>query len=207
LQATLQPLADELQQMLPVMPGGKAGASPRWSPDGRWIVFDSNKEGQFEVYRMRSNGGVPERLTRHSATDGVPSYAREGRSIYFMSSRSGSNQYGRWTLTGGIPVRSRSMEATSHSNRMTAAGYSIHARMETVRSIACRWRGARRRKFCPGSTSSAFACPPREIFSTGEHAAGIEFLNPETGKIFALFRPDLQMTVGLDLSPAEATCC
>jgi Tol biopolymer transport system component len=178
--------------------------SPRWSPDGQWIVFDSNKEGQFEVYRMRSNGGAPERLTRHSATDGVPSYARDGRSIYFMSSRSGSNQVWKMDADGRHP-----RQITRHGGYLAFESYDrrwiFYSRADGDSPLyRVPVEGGEETQVLPRVNEFGFCVTPKGIiFSTGEHAAGIEFLNPETGKIFALFQPELQMTVGLDLSPDQ----
>jgi tricorn protease len=36
---------------------------PRFSPDGKWIAFTGQYDGNTEVYLMRSEGGVPKRLT------------------------------------------------------------------------------------------------------------------------------------------------
>jgi len=178
--------------------------SPRWSPDGQWIVFDSNKEGQFEVYRMRANGGAPERLTRHAATDGVPSYSRDGRSIYFMSSRSGSNQVWKMDANGQHP-----RQITRHGGYLAFESYDrrwlFYSRADGDSPL---YRvpvdGGEETQVLPRVNEFGF-CVTRKgiLFSTGEHAAGIEFLNPETGKIVALFQPELQMTVGLDLSPNQ----
>jgi Tol biopolymer transport system component len=45
--------------------------NPVWSPDGRWIYFVSGPEPQDEIdvdiWRVRSSGGLPERLTDHHA--------------------------------------------------------------------------------------------------------------------------------------------
>jgi Tol biopolymer transport system component len=66
--------------------------TPRWSPDGRMIVFDSNLEGQYEIYVVPATGGQPRRLTSHPANDQVPSFSRNGQWIYFNSNGTGERQ-------------------------------------------------------------------------------------------------------------------
>ncbi len=44
---------------------------PRWSPDGKNIAFSSNRYGNDDVYAVSFRGGVPKRLTWHSAGDEV----------------------------------------------------------------------------------------------------------------------------------------
>jgi Tol biopolymer transport system component len=44
--------------------------SPRFSPDGKWIAFDSRLPGeQAEVFVMSADGGPPRNLSSHPATD------------------------------------------------------------------------------------------------------------------------------------------
>ena len=37
----------------------RAGSGPAWSPDGRRIAFDSDRDGNFEVYAMNAAGEPP----------------------------------------------------------------------------------------------------------------------------------------------------
>src|SRR5262245_47517313 len=39
---------------------------PRFSPDGRWIAFSSNRYGNYDVFVIPATGGAPKRLTYHT---------------------------------------------------------------------------------------------------------------------------------------------
>src|SRR5260370_23801503 len=38
---------------------------PRFSPDGKWIAFSSNRSGNHDVYVVPVKGGAPRQLTFH----------------------------------------------------------------------------------------------------------------------------------------------
>lgn len=62
-------------------------AYPVWSPDGKWLAFASKRFGNFDVFVMKSDGGLPQQLTHHSDQD-LPAYwSNDSRSIAFRSSR------------------------------------------------------------------------------------------------------------------------
>ena len=44
--------------------------SPRWSPDGERIGYDSNSVGHFELYEVDANGGQARRST--TITEDIP---------------------------------------------------------------------------------------------------------------------------------------
>jgi TolB protein len=58
-----------------VTDGGGINEWPRWSPDGRHLVFASNRSGGFDVYTMDADGDHVRRLTR-GGSNTSPSWAR-----------------------------------------------------------------------------------------------------------------------------------
>ncbi len=82
--------------------------SPRWSPDGRSLAFDSRVRGHAEIYTADLVDGSVKRVTGDAATaanDVVPSWSRDGRSIYFSSDRTGSWQVWKHSLATGADVQ------------------------------------------------------------------------------------------------------
>jgi len=60
---------------------------PRFSPNGKWIAFNSNREGNYDIFLMPAKGGKPKRLTYHSADDILGDWSPDGRWIVFSSNR------------------------------------------------------------------------------------------------------------------------
>jgi Tol biopolymer transport system component/DNA-binding winged helix-turn-helix (wHTH) protein len=80
--------------------------TPRWSPDGRWIAFDSRsndtgREGDADIYIISAEGGQPRRLTSEPSEDVTPSWSRDGKWIYFGSTRGGGMQIWKVPAEGG----------------------------------------------------------------------------------------------------------
>src|SRR3970282_718599 len=63
---------------------------PSWSPDGRDIIFTSDRAGSPQIYRMNASGGAAERLTFDGDYNARASYAADGKSITFVSRQQGS---------------------------------------------------------------------------------------------------------------------
>ena len=60
---------------------------PRFSPDGNWVAFSSNRAGNFDVYVVAATGGKPRQLTFHSANDNVVGWTPDSKRIIFESPR------------------------------------------------------------------------------------------------------------------------
>jgi TolB protein len=54
------------------------------------IVFQSNRDGNFEIYTMNSDGTVQRRLTSSPANDITPRFSPDGTAIAFASDRDGT---------------------------------------------------------------------------------------------------------------------
>jgi TolB protein len=72
------------------------------SADGAWFAFDSNREGNQDIYRMPSTGGEPQRLTTHPSDDYYPSWSPDGREIAFYSLRAGNRDLFVMSADGGV---------------------------------------------------------------------------------------------------------
>ncbi|PWT91920.1 MAG: hypothetical protein C5B56_03125 [Proteobacteria bacterium] len=79
------------------------GATPRWSPDGQQIVYQSTANGRADIYVIQVASGSIRRLTAGSGADIYPSWSRDGRFIYFSSDRSGKPQIWKLPSSGGDP--------------------------------------------------------------------------------------------------------
>jgi len=80
---------------------------PKFSPDGKWIAFTGEYDGNSDVFVMPAEGGEPRRLTFHPASDSVLGWAPDGKKILFRSGRaSWTQRFQRLFLVpveGGLP--------------------------------------------------------------------------------------------------------
>ena len=81
--------------------------NPVFSPDGKYIAFSGQYDGNTDVYVVSADGGEPKRLTYHPFPDILRGWTPDGKHILFASARDTAPiPYNRlWTvsLEGGIP--------------------------------------------------------------------------------------------------------
>ena len=61
------------------------GRSPAWTPDGRSIVFSSDRAGSWDLWRVPASGGEPERLTAEPGDELLPAVSPDGARIAFAT--------------------------------------------------------------------------------------------------------------------------
>ena len=71
-----------------------------WSPDGKYLTFTGQRNGEFDIYKIPSNGGNEIRLTTFTGLDDGSEYSPDGKYIYFNSVRSGLMQLWRMKPDG-----------------------------------------------------------------------------------------------------------
>ncbi len=88
--------------------GNEVSETADVSPDGRWLVYESNLRGHMELYKMPRSGGEAERLTDAPTDAFGPRWSPDGTEIVFYAAASGGDVTASSVVvmaaTGGRPV-------------------------------------------------------------------------------------------------------
>jgi serine/threonine protein kinase/Tol biopolymer transport system component len=112
--------------------------TPATSPDGRFILFASNRTGTLNIWRMNAeDGSDPKQLT---FTDGnsYPSCSFDGRWVVYDNQSKATYTLWRVPIEGGTPVqlsdpeKNAHMAAVSPDNQFLASRYFVDAATEKI---------------------------------------------------------------------------
>jgi serine/threonine protein kinase/Tol biopolymer transport system component len=89
--------------------GNSVNQNPAATPDGKYIVFNSNRTGIFSIWRMNADGSGAVQLTgAQTAVDGQLQISKDGRNVIFMrqTSDGGKTKLMKVSINGGdsVPV-------------------------------------------------------------------------------------------------------
>lgn len=89
----------------PLTPPRRRARHPAWSPDGAWIVFESDLESFSDLYRIDRRGGEATRLTDDAEGNFEPTVSPDGAAILFASSRDQQAEIYRMRADGAAQTR------------------------------------------------------------------------------------------------------
>jgi len=101
--------------------------NPAWSPDGKWIVFASNREGNWEVYKMAADGSSQQNLTQNPADDTSPAWSPDGGWVVFASNRDGNWEVYTMTADGSSQQNLTQNPANDTSPAWSPDGWVVFA--------------------------------------------------------------------------------
>ena len=180
--------------------GGPLTGTPRWSPDGMNIAFDTRPDAQADIYVVSSIGGTPRRVTKSEFEDVVPSWSSDGAWIYFASNRTGAWQVWR------APAARRRGRAGHDGGRFCGVRIARWAISVLRQGAKRRGFGAKSCRRARGTGAAAVAGRllgilgggrGRHLFrgSAGSAAPADFLLRPGTKKIRQVFKTDKPLAV------------
>jgi len=75
---------------VPITRGNQASEVLRLSPDGKWLLYDSDLNGNGDLFLVSSDGGTPRQLTDDPADDLSANWSPDGSQVAFHSFRTGN---------------------------------------------------------------------------------------------------------------------
>ena len=90
---------------VPLAPAGEQARNPRFSPDGRQVVYQRRSGTQWDLWLLDVATGEQRPLTTSMYDEREPDFTRDGRAVVFASDRTG--HYCLWSiaLDGGSAKR------------------------------------------------------------------------------------------------------
>jgi eukaryotic-like serine/threonine-protein kinase len=165
---------------------------PVWSPDGKYVVFASNRGGAFDLYRKVATGSGEEEVLLKSNMDKYPSdLSRDGRLLYYAPGAQGD--FDLWILSGGKPAPLLQTKFDERNGRFSPTGrwiayvsnetgrYEVYVvplapgiggkwQISTTGGLQPRWRADERELFYLAGDGRVMAVPirPDRGFEHGE---------------------------------------
>ena len=190
---------------------GKQQGSPQWSPDGRWIAFDSQgQDGTFDVFVIDAAGGPPRRLTTDPSSEHRPGWSRDGRRIYFSSDRTGRPEVWRIPAQGGqaVPV-TRDGGLTSFESFDGRTLYYVKGREARQPLFALPLEGGPEKRIVDEILGRTFAVAEDGLYyfalTDTRGAFSLRHLDVSRGQTREVARVDVTPSSGLTLSPDRQT--
>jgi TolB protein len=85
---------------------------PMWSPDGARLTFNTDRDGDLEIYIMNADGSNPQNITQApESIEGLADWSPDGKALVLYSDRTGDKEVfivdlltGKWTNLTNHPA-------------------------------------------------------------------------------------------------------
>jgi Tol biopolymer transport system component len=109
----------------PATEGPFRDRQPVYSPDGRWLLFTSNRSGNLDIWRRDRATGELQRLTDHDADDWDPALSPAGDRLLFSSNRTGRFQVWLAESDGSSPRQVTDLENAQNPTATADGGWIV----------------------------------------------------------------------------------
>jgi Tol biopolymer transport system component len=76
---------------------------PRWTADGRRVLFTSERSGKPQIYELTAEGGALRRVRENDVVEYQVDESADGRRLAFLSNAEGAEHLWLWTYADGPP--------------------------------------------------------------------------------------------------------
>jgi tricorn protease len=114
--------------------------NPRFSPDGKWIAFSGEYDGNTDVYIVASEGGVPQRLTWHPGEDLPQGFTPDGAAVVFTSPREVYTMRYRQLFTVPVTGGATSKLPIPNANEATYTPDGAHIVYQPLSEAFTEWK-------------------------------------------------------------------
>ncbi|MEK7448333.1 MAG: right-handed parallel beta-helix repeat-containing protein, partial [Planctomycetota bacterium] len=140
------------------------------------IIFDSNRDGNLEIYRMDADGRNVRRLTNHPALDSRPVISPDGSKVAWQTERDANGEIYLMNIDGANPVNLTNHPGDDHRPAFSPDGQKIAFHSDR-----------------DGSPSQIYVMPVPQSLGGGGNVDGanpVRLTNDPAGAARPVFSPD-----------------
>ena len=102
---------------------------PRYSTDGKWLYFTSDRGGSPQIYRMSAGGGEPQRVTFKGSYNVTPRPSPDGRVLAYVTRDAGKFQVALLDLSN------QQVQVITDSDRDESPSFAPNGRMILLATV------------------------------------------------------------------------